>query len=58
MLKSGLIVIGCVYVFGTLAFAVFFAVGYWDAGWGVDRVAIAAFERALLWPMRLVRELM
>ena len=29
-LKSGLIVIGCIYVFGTLAFAVFLAVGYWD----------------------------
>ena len=57
MIKSGLIVIGCVYVFGTLAFAVFFAVGYWDAGWSVDRALIAAFERALVWPLRLAREL-
>ena len=58
LLKSGLIVIGCVYVFGTLAFTIVIAVGYWDGGWSVDRVFITAFERALVWPLRLVRELM
>ena len=57
MLKTSLIVFGCVYVFGTLAFAVIFAVGYWDAGWSIDRAVITAFQRALLWPLKLVRDL-
>ena len=56
-LKSGLIVIGCIYVFGTLAFAVFLAVGYWDTGWSIDRAVTTAFQRALLWPLKLAREL-
>ena len=57
MIKPSLIVIGCVYVFGMLAFAVIYAIGYWDAGWGYEMAIIAAFERAMLWPMELARHL-
>ena len=55
MLKYGLIVLGIAYAFGTLAIAVFFALGYWDAGWSAEKVAMTAFERALAWPLRLYR---
>ena len=57
MVKPSLIVIGGIYVFGMLAFAVVYAVGYWDAGWSYDRAIIVAFERAILWPMELARQL-
>ncbi len=57
MIKPSLIVMGCIYVFGMLAFAVVYAVGYWDAGWSIDRGIMVAFERAMLWPLELARQL-
>ncbi len=33
MLRTGVIIIGCVYLLGAVAFAVVICIDYWEAGW-------------------------
>lgn len=52
-----MIIIGCVYLLGAVAFAVVICMDYWEAGWSLDKGLSSGVERARLWPVRLIRQL-
>lgn len=57
MLRTGVIIIGCVYLLGAVAFAVVICIDYWEAGWSLYKGLSSGIERALLWPVRPIRQL-
>ncbi len=48
VLRTGVIIIGCVYLLGAVAFAVVICMDYWEAGWSLDKGLASGVERALL----------
>lgn len=54
MFKTILTAIAIVYALGFLAYALVLLASYWDSGWSIDIVLLNAFQRSLLWPVKLV----
>ncbi len=57
MLKYGVIVVGCAYLMGGLAFTIVSGSTRWMAGWSLERALASGVESALLWPEALFRVL-